>query len=251
MQTLNFCALLTADEEDRVLGFKVCIRPRGNCDAGHGCLDVSFVSQATALILAAEAALRIILRDVPPVQEEFPRNLASTFSKKQLAVSTLDELQESWNVDQSLNSVELTRSTIAIGTLIVEHLTLISRERAKLELDLLQSLNNVPAGVAWTAPSFRMRRAANAVPFATLRDLAKCAVESADFALKFNPYLSDTSINNVRECVLDWLKLCAFEDKLKRIQEYGRSNLKHELQRELQELGRCWSPEKYPEWLFF
>lgn len=89
--------------------------------------------------------------------------------------------------------------------------------RSEAEAYLLIHLAALPAALGLPGAAFRMRRAAGLLPLPSKRDLLELVLPHCRGARALNPFLSDASVERLREGALLWLQLCVLEDKLTRL----------------------------------
>ena len=245
---LNSRALLTADEERRVLGRMVSVRRCGTLPL-TGSLDVPHFTSSAADITEIEQALRaMLIHEAPPEPRDFP---LSDSHNNELGRSLAADLAESWQAYQRCPAVRLASELKELekSLFMLHRRTLASRTRA--EKFLLLYVDRIPGSAGWHAPAFVIRRAVNLEPHVTLRDLARAAWQP-DELWQFNPFLSTAAVRDVlHPIILEWLELCVLEDKLKRMMNLAEQRNAQELERELNDIGREWKLRDHPQWLVF
>ena len=250
---LSSRALLTAEEETRVLSSRVSVRCNGASTLpASGNLVVPVSPSAAREIAAIEQTLGAMLVSRPADPSEaksFPL-AESDVEESALGRTIFAELLESWSAHQRMPSVQLARepACLYLELLVQKGLAIACRER--VERHVLLWVGHIPPGASWHASAFVMRRAVNLEPRATLRDLARAAWAPETLRC-FNPFLSDSAVKELRLAILEWLSLCVLEDKIGRLVLFAAEANTQELERELKEVGREWSEKKHPQWLVF
>lgn len=169
----------------------------------------------------------------------------------ELGRSVAAELQASWDAHCSIQQQCLGElSCKELVLLCSASLKMIRTSRERLELELLHHVSNVPVHACRSEPNFLMNRSANLIPTVSNRDFLKAAWDP-DSLLQFNPFLSRTSLDQLRYSILVWLQACVLEDKLQRMIKMATNSEEQLLIRELQEVRRNWDVATYPEWLVF
>ena len=248
---LNSRALLTPEEESRMLGTKVSARRNGAMPSAGG-LDVPRHSSTARETERIESELRAMLQKSCKLEEgdSLPLN-ASDVRDNQLGRAFFDELTQSWSAQQLLPTVKLSEKISQLEkALLVQHGHARSL-RDRVELHLIECVDRIPVDAGWHASAFVMRRAANLAPRVTLRDLARASWEPNTLR-EFNPFLSEAAVKDVlHPAILEWLELCVLEDKLERMARIAANGNAQELERELKEVGRDWAAKQHPQWLVF
>jgi hypothetical protein len=252
---LSPCAFLSDDEETRVLGLKVADRPRGRRllpgTLGPRASPAAIRDKCARLFSDVEGDLTSMVRGEVVEPSPFPFDVSS-FQDTEIGNTMIGELQESWDADQSKATARLAVEVdVAAGT-ISSLLTHTSELRLELENAIMQDVDRVPASAGWHAAAFNMRRSANLAPRVTTRDLARASWQAETELRRFNPFLSETAVQELRADILVWLQACVLEDKLTRMRALASALDAQELGRELQEVGpRQWSVAQHPQWLVF
>ena len=250
---LSSRALLTAEEETRVLSSRVRVRPSGATTLpGAGNIVVPACPSAAREIDGIEQTLSAMLVSEsadPSEVKSFPL-AESDVEESALGRTIFGELQKSWSAHQRMLSVRLAREPARLYQELLVQRGLASAARERMEMHVLLWVDRIPQGASWHAPAFVMRRAANLEPRVTLRDLARAAW-APETLLQFNPFLSDGALKELRLAILEWLSLCVLEDKIERMALLAAEANTQELERELKEVGREWSVKKHPQWLVF
>ena len=248
VRQLNSRLLLSADEETIVLGRPILTRlqltNRGPIPATVCPLQDTKPYQY--LLESFERELQnLFRRRVPKRADPFPLP-SLDFQESKIGVSMLSELENSWCEYQALeiSADEVISNDLSTMNDMWYH---VKKTRKKLEHDLLWTIKALPDGVSCP---FKMRRAANLEPFATIRDLVKCLLLPDSIKL-FNPFLSNEVQETFLAHILVWLQFCVLEDKMERMYYLVSDNNTQEFLRELKEVGRTWDIRDYPEWLVF
>ena len=122
-------------------------------------------------------------------------------------------------------------------------------QRTTIEEGLMEAFERTLPATAG-ARRFKLLKACDRIPSPGKLDLVKMACSSDQFMLEFNPFLSKSAIQSVRQGVLLWLQWCVLEDKLTRLCNYEEMGQEEEFVRELQ-VVREWSVNEHPQWLVF
>ena len=250
---LSSRALLTAEEEARVLSSRVRVRPNGaSALSAAGNLVVAACPSAAREITGIEQTLDAMLVSEPADPSEakgFPL-AESDVEETALGRKILGELQESWSAHQRMPSVQLAREPAQLYQELLVQKGLAHAVSERVERHLLLWIGRIPPCASWHAPAFVMRRAANLEPRITRRDLARAAW-APETLRQFNPFLTEVAMKELRLAILEWLSLCVLEDKLDRMALLAADANTQELERELREVGREWSVKQHPQWLVF
>ena len=254
---LNPRAVLTADEEKRVIAVQASVRRQGRNPPRVGSLEVPSVhgllDSCTMVINEVETRLREMIEwsnPKPASPLQCPIKRSDWQQETELARHAIMNLVESWEAYISSPTNRLLVDMVSLEAEMVPMRARLHEVRHALEAQMLSSITFVPEDICWHAFAFIMRRAANLEPYVTPRDLMRAALEPNELR-RFNPFLSNAAINDIHSAILEWLQACVLEDKLERMACAARQQISQEIALELANIGRKWSAQEHPEWLVF
>jgi len=173
----------------------------------------------------------------------------SIIPSSKLELDMINELKNSW--DAHVNSTHHRAAKMKLGVKIPKKIQNdVVNLREKVEDFVLNALNQVPKQSAhWHGSAHEIRRIAGLIPTATTSDLAKIAIDPS-LILDFNPMLAQESRKRLLESISIWLRLCVYEDKLKRLIFFSTSGSTQDVIKEL-ETVTVWDTVQHPYWLVF
>ena len=180
-------------------------------------------------------------------QKEFP---VSHSANTNLEKTVYGELQQSWKLhcqesDIHMNPVEsITASIQRIDSSVTLALSIIE----KYIFDALIHQDPTRTQSHWHAGALGYLRLINIIPTATKREIVALACDPSK-ATEYNPLLSQTSIERIRQAVIMWLQLCVLQDKFSFLLNLGSSKNK-DFVRELTS-QRSWDTNFHPYWLVY
>ena len=241
----NCRSKLTVDEQQRVLGHDLGVE----ATMESGCFEIDISPSSWRRVECIESSIRYIVKTtIPNACGSRPTNfpLARPETLCALDNAIYDELIASWQSHLS-NSEESFIPAVDWKDRIQKIREDSSLQRKNLESYLIRSINDGPDQGRHLAISFF--RLSNVLPTATTIDLTR-SVYDPDWILGFNPLLSRTSRERLKESILLWHRLCVIEDKLQRLIALEKNFDEAEITRELL-ISRVWDVTQYPTWLAF
>ncbi|KAJ3397400.1 hypothetical protein HDU80_009570, partial [Chytriomyces hyalinus] len=156
------------------------------------------------------------------------------------------ELEDSWKAHITLHEPHLQDAGFtSLRALLSQQLPLVSQQMDKINKYLSDVFVKVPASQMC---SFNLSQLINMLPKHTFSDILRIAFDKK-YSLKFNPYLSDTSLQRIVDAVLVLLELHVFHTRIERLQRAAASNSREALVKDI--FVRKWSIRAYPKWLVF
>lgn len=244
---------LNKREEIRLLGshsHRPSFPPRFNPDQLHGAPPVE--SDDVKLINMKLVDLRINIerggkkgtRRIQP----FPLN---NDSHSQLENDMIGELKSSWDAHNEVHRTKFVgywdKDFVDIFRGIFDQIVSL---RIKAEQYSLNALNlDLSGRMHWHNNSHCMFRLVGLIPTATKADLARIAIDPVKID-EFNPMMAESARELLLESITTWLRLCVYEDRLRRLISLTDSQSVDEILQELR-TETVWNTEAHPAWLVF
>jgi hypothetical protein len=215
---------LAPEEEQLVFRFTVLPVPKAHVQRSP---PLTTAAGRERFVQSLEQALAACVQDTPPrdgtAKPECP--VAAGEDATALDRYHAERCQSSWDLHHALPArtldSERLRSINIDGSLMS-----VQMRQSKLEQQMREILEGQARGATMV---FRIRRAANLVPRATVSDSVRCAwLPHAALLQRLNPHLSDDQCLEYRSAIVQWLQLCVLYDRLLRLRHLVQA-FDHEL----------------------
>ncbi|KAI8839984.1 hypothetical protein BJ741DRAFT_677323 [Chytriomyces cf. hyalinus JEL632] len=208
------------------------------------CIDVEGMKIPTDAVTLMEQAQVDCLSWKQRSASKFPLVLKAEAGEIERLLNA--ELEDSWKAHITLHEPHLQDVGFAsLRGLLAHQLPLVSQQMDKINKYLSDAFFKVPHSQMC---SFNLSQLINMLPKHTFSDILRIAFDKK-YSLKFNPYLSDASLQNIVDAVLVLLELYVIHTRIERLQRAVASKSYEALVKDI--FVRKWSIREFPKWLVF
>ncbi|KAI8827365.1 hypothetical protein BJ741DRAFT_556087 [Chytriomyces cf. hyalinus JEL632] len=208
------------------------------------CINVAGLKIPTDAVAFMEQAQVNCLSWTQRLASGFPLNLKEEAGEIERLLNA--ELEDSWTAHITLQKPHLPEKGFAkLSVLLSQQLPCVSQQMSEIREYLSVTFAEVPTSQTC---EFNLSQSVNLLPKHTFSDILRIAFDKRH-SLKFNPYLSDLSLQNIVDAVLVLLELHVIHTRIERLQRDIASKPYEALLKDI--FVRKWSIRKYPKWLVF
>ncbi|KAI8841476.1 hypothetical protein BJ741DRAFT_701608 [Chytriomyces cf. hyalinus JEL632] len=208
------------------------------------CVDVEGMKIPTYSVTVMEQAQCQCLSKTQRSTSEFPLILNKEAGEIERRLNT--DLEDSWKDHITHEKWYLQEDGFTeLSALLSEQLPLVSQQINEIQQYLSSAFDQVPPSQMC---AFELFRSVNTLPKHTFSDILRIAFDRRH-SLKFNPHLSDASLQKIVDAVLVLLELHVFHARIERLQRAAVSNSYEALVKDI--FVREWSIREFPKWLVF